>query len=127
MFLESPHRVHSALEDMVGIFGATRIGAIAKELTKVFETVHMDTLSNLHTWLGEHEERKKGEFVIVVSGAENADAGSQAEAHRALLQALLSELPLKTAVRLAATISGASRNRLYALALELSTDAKRGA
>jgi 16S rRNA (cytidine1402-2'-O)-methyltransferase len=120
VLLESPHRVLEALEDMVEIFGATRTGAIAKELTKVFETIRMDTLVGLHAWLGEREERQKGEFVIILAGAENVDADSDADAHRKLLKALLSELPLKTAVRLAATLSGASRNRLYALALELS-------
>lgn len=127
VLLESPHRVLDALEDMVEIFGPMRMGVIAKELTKAFETVRMDTLVALHAWLGEREERRKGEFVIVVAGAENGAADSEAEAHRRLLTALLSELPLKTAVRLAATISGASRNRLYALALELSGEGGRGA
>ncbi len=127
VILESPHRVLATLEDMVEIFGATRMGAIAKELTKVFENVRMDAMSNLLAWLGEREERQRGEFVIVVSGAEDAEADSEMEAHRELLQALLSELPLKTAVRLAARISGASRNRLYALALELGGAGERGA
>ena len=127
VILESPHRVLATLEDMVEIFGATRMGAVAKELTKVFENVRMDALSSLHAWLGEREERQRGEFVIVVSGAEDAEAESEMEAHCQLLQALLSELPLKTAVRLAATISGASRNRLYTLALELSSAGERGA
>ncbi len=122
VILESPHRVLATLQDMMEIFGATRMGAIAKELTKVYETVRLDTLTALHAWLGEREERQKGEFVIVVSGAEHADPDP--EAHRELLRDLLGELPLKTAVRLAAKISGASRNRLYALALELSGEGK---
>lgn len=124
VILESPHRVMATLQDMVEIFGATRMGAIAKELTKVFEAVRMDTLAALHAWLGEREERQKGEFVIVISGAEHADPDP--EAHRELLRTLLGELPLKTAVRLAAEISGASRNRLYALALDLSDEGKPG-
>lgn len=125
VMLESAHRVLAALEDMVEIFGATRMGAIAKELTKIFETVRLDTLANLHAWLGEREERQRGEFVIVVAGAERAETDT--DAYRELLQSLLNELPLKTAVRLAATISGASRNRLYALALKLSSERERGA
>lgn len=124
--LESPHRVLAALQDMAEIFGETRMAAVAKELTKVFETVRMDTLSALHAWLGERAERQKGEFVIVVSGAEDAGADPKAKSNRELLEALLEELPLKTAVKLAAAISGASRNRLYALALELGADGESG-
>lgn len=124
--LESPHRVLAALGDMVEIFGASRTGAVAKELTKVFETVRMDTLAALHAWLGERAERQKGEFVILVAGADNAGGASEADAHRDLLKALLEELPLKTAVRLAAGITGASRNRLYAIALALRGESERG-
>lgn len=122
VILESPHRLLAALEDMVEVLGAARMATVAKELTKVFETVRMDTLASLHAWLGEREERRKGEFVIVVAGADKSDAGQETHQHRQLLQILLSELPLKTAVRMAAAISGASRNQLYALALELSSE-----
>ncbi len=122
VILESPHRVLATLEDLAEIFGAARQAAIAKELTKVFETVRMDSLEALHAWLSERAERQKGEFVIVVSGSEGNDKDVQVEANRQLLATLLKELPLKTAVRLAATISGASRNRLYALALELGSE-----
>lgn len=126
VILESPHRVLAALEDMIEIFGANRTGAIAKELTKVFETVRLGALSELHAWLGERAERQKGEFVIVVSGADNAGTEPDTDANRELLVTLLKEVPLKTAVRLAATITGASRNRLYALALELNGDEEAG-
>lgn len=127
VILESPHRLLAALEDMREIFGATRLAAVAKELTKVFETVRMDTLSNLYAWLSEREERRKGEFVLMVSGSDDTDPDLQAASDRELLQILLSELPLKTAVKLAAAISGESRNRLYALALELNGKGDDGA
>lgn len=120
IILESPHRLLAALEDMAEVLGADRMATIAKELTKVFETVRRDTLTSLRAWLGEREERQKGEFVIVVAGAGKTDTDQETQRHRQLLEILLSELPLKTAVRLAAAISGASRNQLYALALELS-------
>ena len=121
VILESPHRLLAALGDMVEVLGAARMATVAKELTKVFETVRMDKLANLRAWLGEREERRKGEFVILVAGAEKTDADQKTQQHRQLLQILLSELPLKTAVRLAAAISGANRNQLYALALDLSS------
>ncbi len=120
IILESPHRLLAALEDMAEVLGTNRMATIAKELTKVFETVRRDTLASLRAWLGEREERQKGEFVIVVAGAGKTDTDQETQRHRQLLEILLSELPLKTAVRLAAAISGASRNQLYALALELS-------
>lgn len=122
VILESPHRVLASLGDMAEIFGSEREGAIAKELTKVFETVRRDSLTGLQRWLEADPARQKGEFVIVVAGA----AGHETEAGepQALLSALLSELPLKTAVRLTADISGMSRNRLYALALELRGEGK---
>lgn len=122
VILESPHRLLAALEDMVEVLGADRMATIAKELTKVFETVRMDTLASLRAWLGEREERQKGEFVILVAGSVESEADQETQQHRRLLEILLSELPLKTAVRLAAAISGASRNQLYALALDLSRE-----
>ena len=126
VILESPHRLLAALDDMAEVLGAERMATIAKELTKVFETVRMDTLASLRAWLSEREERQKGEFVIVVAGADKAEADQESQQHRRLLEILLGELPLKTAVRLAAAISGASRNRLYALALDLSSEHGRG-
>ena len=119
VLLESPHRVLAVFEDLIGVFGGDRRATIAKELTKLFETVRTDSLETLYAWLAENTERQKGEFVIVVSGARERPAGQVDEEQRALLALLLEETPLKTAVRLAARISGANRNSLYEAALRL--------
>lgn len=119
VLLESPHRIVPTLEDLIDVFGGERSATIAKELTKVFETIRKDSLDALHAWLTADAERRKGEFVIIVSGAEPSTAGVGADEHRTLLQLLLEEMPVKTAVRLAAKISGANRNSLYELALRL--------
>ena len=119
VLLESPHRIQASLEDLIDVFGGDRNATIAKELTKVFETVRMDSLTALYAWLTADPERQKGEFVIIVTGAEAPSGGVVDEQHRALLELLLEELSLKSAVRLAAKISGANRNNLYEMALRL--------
>lgn len=119
VLLESPHRVLATFEDLIEVYGGDHTATIAKELTKRYETVRSDALDALYAWLRENAERQKGEFVIIVSGAEATPTGLIDAEQRALLELLLEETPLKTAVRLAARISGANRNSLYELALRL--------
>jgi len=118
--LEGPHRLLPTLEDMAAVFGPERTAAVAKELTKRFEVVRRDTLGALHAWLTESAERQKGEFVLVIGGAAKTPAEASESAHRVLLSTLMDEVPLKTAVKMAAKISGANRNDLYELALALA-------
>ena len=89
---------------------------IARELTKLFESIASLPLSEAPGWLAEDENRRRGEFVLAVSAPPPAE-GVPAGAER-VLDLLLAELPLKQAVKLAAEISGASKNALYDLALE---------
>ncbi len=122
VFFESPRRVLAALTDLAGEFGAERPAALARELTKVHETVIGGTLAELRRWLETHAEQQRGEFVIVVGGALPAgedDAAAHASADK-LLRALIDELPLKQAVAVAARVSGGKRNVLYRRALALS-------
>lgn len=119
-FFESSHRLAASLGDMRKILGAERRAVVARELTKVFEEVHGDTLAELGNWIGADENRCKGEFVILVEGA---PASRQESCHvevQRLLAALLEELPIKRAVLLAAKITGLKKNVLYALALGLA-------
>ncbi|MDX1515021.1 MAG: 16S rRNA (cytidine(1402)-2'-O)-methyltransferase [Gammaproteobacteria bacterium] len=120
VLLESPHRIVDALDDMVEIFGPERPASVAKEMTKMYESVQTGTLGSLRAWLLEETERRKGEFVLVVSGAVASADGAGAEEQGRLLTLLLEELPLKTAVRLAAKITGEGKNDLYQLALRLN-------
>lgn len=120
VFLESSHRIVAALQDLMATLGATRIAALARELTKRYETVRLDTLAGLADWVTARAEREKGEFVLVVDGA-SAELDRQhiaCLAPEAVLELLLEELPVKQAARLAARLTGASRNALYRLALE---------
>lgn len=123
VFYESPRRILKALADLCSAFGGQRSAVVARELTKIHESVIADTLSELHGWLEQHPEQCRGEFVIVVAGAA-PETGNDDEARistRDLLSALIAELPLKQAVSVAARVTGAKRNALYQQALALAS------
>lgn len=123
VFFEAPHRVADSVADMCTALGEARRIVIARELTKLFESVHLCPLGEAADWLNAEDNRRKGEFVLIVEGAPTG-AASADEAQRTL-EVLLSELPLKQAVALATKISGAKRNRLYELALRIKASADR--
>ena len=114
VFLEAPHRIDAVAKDMA-ILGE-RMLSVGRELTKQFEEVAVMPANMLSAWLGESAQRSKGEFALVLHPLTVAPSGL-GEAER-VLDLLLAELPTKSAVRLAAQISGAPRNTLYALALQ---------
>jgi 16S rRNA (cytidine1402-2'-O)-methyltransferase len=125
VFYEAPHRVEHTLRDMAAAFGDERRIVIARELTKMFEEIHASRLSEAVGWLGAKPERCRGEFVLMVEGFQG-EAADTATAER-VLEALLAELPLNRAVKLAAQIGGAKRNALYRRALELQAGAEQTA
>jgi len=115
VFYEAPHRIEEAVADLAAVLEPGRTLVIARELTKLFESIVSLPLAEAPAWLAADENRRRGEFVLAVSAPPPAE-GVPADAER-VLAALLAELPLKQAVRLAAEISGASKNALYDLAL----------
>lgn len=119
VFFESPHRVLRTVEDMAAVFGADRDAAVARELTKTFETVRRGPLGELLEWMRADPDQQRGEFVLMVAGhrADDADEDS-ADAER-VLRVLLGDLPVRRAAAVAAELTGLSRNRLYELALKL--------
>lgn len=118
VFYEAPHRVRETMADFEQAFGGERRVIIARELTKLFETIHACRLGDACGWLDADSNRSRGEFVLIVEGAAaNGDADAE-EAER-VLKLLLAQLPLKQAVQLAADITGAKKNALYQRALEL--------
>ena len=119
VFHESSHRIVECLEDMLAILGGDRPGVIARELTKVFETIESGSLAALSVWLQADPNRQKGEFVVLVQGTPPAGDTALDETTRHVLAVLLAELPLKQAAALAAKITGLSRNALYAQALKM--------
>ncbi len=117
VFYEAPHRVRECVDDLVAVFGPERDLLVAREMTKLYEETVRLPLGQAPAWFDGNADHVRGEFVLAVSGAPEAE-GLDAEAGR-VLALLLEELPLKTAARLAASITGAPKNALYARALEL--------
>ncbi|MDP4027543.1 MAG: 16S rRNA (cytidine(1402)-2'-O)-methyltransferase [Gallionella sp.] len=117
VFYEAPHRIVECVTDLCSVLGGERQIVLAREITKLFETIHACPLRDAEAWLMADSNRQRGEFVVLVSGAV-PQPGLPAEARR-VLEALLGELPLQQAVQLATQISGAGRNELYQLALQL--------
>ncbi|UJP02019.1 MAG: 16S rRNA (cytidine(1402)-2'-O)-methyltransferase [Nitrosomonas sp.] len=126
IFYEAPHRILECIADMIDIFGAQREITLARELTKLFETIHSGTLAGVLSWLQADTNQQKGEFVLLLSGAEIVDKSEISDEARHTLTCLLAELPLKQAVKLAAAITGANKNTLYQLALDLKAGGDSG-
>ena len=118
VLLEAPHRIE-ALAQALSVLGARRV-TVGRELTKQFENIETLAASGLASWLAAKPERQRGEFVLVIHDAPTSTATGDG---LRMLQLLLRELPLKTAVKLAAEISGESKNTLYEQALQLKNAA----
>ncbi len=121
VFYESSHRIAETLDDLIAVFGAQRNAVIARELTKLHETVKAAPLGVLRAWLQADEQQRRGEFVVLLAGAE-AGGDVVRLTTDALLRTLLDELPLKQAAHLAARISGGKKNSLYQRALAMVAD-----
>jgi 16S rRNA (cytidine1402-2'-O)-methyltransferase len=120
VFYEAPHRVRETVADLVELLDGARTIVFARELTKLFEQVASMPLADAPAWLAADANRERGEFVLLVSAPPPRE-GMDAEAER-VLAALLAELPVKQAAKLAAEITGQPKNALYARALELKRD-----
>ena len=113
IFYESSHRVVEALADMVQVFGGARVAVLARELTKLFETVLDGPLVEVAQRVAADANQQRGEFVLLIAGAdEDADAQRLAEGWR-VFELLRGELAPSRAAKLAAEITGAPRKALY--------------
>jgi 16S rRNA (cytidine1402-2'-O)-methyltransferase len=112
IFYESSHRVAESLADMRDIFGAAREAVLARELTKMFETVLGEPLAELAARVAGDPDQQRGECVILVAGRGEETDAKLAEGRR-IFAILRDELPPAKAAKLAAAISGAPRKLLY--------------
>lgn len=118
---EAPHRIEETMAAARQALGDGRRVLIARELTKLHESLHCCTLAEGPGWLASDANHRRGEFVLVIEGAPSRPEGEpDPSAHDALLRALLAALPVSAAARVAAEISGVSRGVLYNRALALS-------
>lgn len=113
LFYESSHRIVDCLADMVTVFGATRDAVIARELTKLYETVLDGPMQSLLDRVTADPNQQRGEFVLLVSGADGDDADAVLAEGRRVFALLRDELPPARAAKLAAAITGAPRKALY--------------
>jgi len=114
IFYESSHRITASLSDMIQVFGPDRQAALAREITKQFETIVKAELSRLLEFIAGDANQQKGEFVILLHGAEEKKRDDLA----GILGPLMGALSLKQAVALAVEITGRPRNEVYAEALK---------
>jgi len=112
VFYESAHRIAEALADCATELGGERPAALARELTKLFETVLDGTLAGIRAVLDADEHQRKGEFVLLVQGA-GEDADAKVAEGRRLYAKLCEHLKPSQAAKLAAELSGAPRKALY--------------
>ncbi|ODS96900.1 MAG: 16S rRNA (cytidine(1402)-2'-O)-methyltransferase [Lautropia sp. SCN 69-89] len=152
VLFEAPHRIAQTLPAIATACGDARWIAIGRELTKRFEEVHVCRAGEAAAWLAADPNRERGEYVLVVAAsghdplragdgegkqparAKAAEAGDSGEGTHApasasvdaesLLAALLDELPLSRAVKVAERATGLPHRTLYRLALAI--DAARG-
>lgn len=118
VFYEAPHRILDCATALVEAFEPTRQVVFARELTKMFEEIHRCPLSEAESWIRADAHREKGEFVVLLEGATEAQDAEDVEAER-ILNILLAECSVKQAANLTAQITGRKKNALYERALRL--------
>jgi 16S rRNA (cytidine1402-2'-O)-methyltransferase len=116
IFYEAPHRILDLLEALQEVFGDTREMVLARELTKLFETIKSGTISEILVWAKADSNQQRGEMVVMVAGS-SAITTAEEFAVEKTLKILLAALPLKQAVEIAAEISGQKKNAIYDQAL----------
>ena len=114
VILEAPHRIEALAKSLAAL--GPRLVTVGRELSKQFEEIATVDCIGFALWLAADPQRTRGEFALVLHA--NAQAAAADDGLR-VLELLLRELPVKSAVKLAAEITGGSRNELYDAALRL--------
>ncbi|SFM73728.1 16S rRNA (cytidine(1402)-2'-O)-methyltransferase [Marinobacter zhejiangensis] len=122
VFYESPHRIVDMIEDVVAVFGEHREVAITRELTKTFESFYGGAAAGVLDQLQADPNATKGEFVVMVQGAQPRSEEQPGVDVDKMLRLLCQELPVKKAARIGAELTGVSRNDLYQRALALKDE-----
>ncbi len=123
---ESVHRIADTLADAIDIFGTSRAAFIGRELTKLHEQCVRGDLQQLATMLANGEIVSKGEFVLAIAGNVEAKTDTETIGVERLLQTLLTALPGKQVVSLAAELTGRNKNDLYRQMLKLKAGEAQG-
>ncbi|MFJ2352251.1 MULTISPECIES: 16S rRNA (cytidine(1402)-2'-O)-methyltransferase [unclassified Glutamicibacter] len=110
VFFEAPHRLSDFLDAAIEAFGQDRQAAVARELTKKFEEVRRDSLANLRAWA---EDGVRGEIVVVVHGAPEAEAASIEDLLPKVAALVKEGMRMKQAVAEVAEKFGVKKRELY--------------
>ena len=121
VFYESSHRIVDSLNDALSVLGGERMVAMGRELTKTFETIKRCSLAELCEFVQADPNQQKGEFVVVVSRAEEDESADEAEVSE-MLEKVLPILSVKQASQVVAAITGKKKNKIYQMALEMQQD-----
>ncbi|HUO55595.1 MAG TPA: 16S rRNA (cytidine(1402)-2'-O)-methyltransferase [Rhodoblastus sp.] len=123
VFFESPRRLGETLADLAAVLGP-RPAAVARELTKHFESVRRGTLDAL---AGDYEREgpPKGEIVLLVAPPGEDAPILDGAALDDKIRAALAKFSLKDAASVVAAETGQPRRKIYARALELSGEARK--
>ncbi len=119
VFYESSHRIRASLDDIQQVIGPDREMVVMRELTKRHEQVFRGSVQRVVEQVAADPNHQKGEFVLVIRGAD-ASAGALQISSTILLQGLLDELSASKAASLAAKLTGLPRKQMYEQALKLS-------
>jgi len=121
VFYESPHRILDTVSDIMEVMGAHREIVLGREITKTFETFYSGEASQVLSALTDDPHGSRGEFVVMVRGADKTESGLMAGALDVdqLLSLLMAELPVKKVAKIASGLTGLGKNELYQRALEL--------
>jgi 16S rRNA (cytidine1402-2'-O)-methyltransferase len=115
VFYEAPHRLLDCIDDFCVTFGRERDVVIARELTKVHETLYRGSLGEVAAAIKVDPNAARGEIVIVLAGAPASDEQENERRALDMIPVLTQHLSRAQAIKVAAEITGAKRNRLYAL------------
>ncbi|MCU4676665.1 16S rRNA (cytidine(1402)-2'-O)-methyltransferase [Catenovulum sp. 2E275] len=117
VFYESTHRIIASLQDLQTSMGAEQTIVIGRELTKTFETFYAGTVADTLDWIQADHNQQKGEFVLIIEGAEKTQEIDQKSID--LLVKLKAYMPLKAAAGIVAETYGVNKKALYQAGIEL--------
>lgn len=113
IFYEAPHRFADTLLDMVDVFGGGREAALARELTKTYETIRRTSLAELLDWVNRDPDQQKGEIVLIVSPAKSDEQKLLSKEALLLLTTLAEYVPARKAAKLVSSVTGVKTSILY--------------
>lgn len=117
VFFEAPHRLSDSLKDAVNTFGADRLGAICREMTKRYEETVRGTLADLSAWADSNEIL--GEITIVIAGAVTDSASlTAADMVRRVQEFEAAGMDRKSAIATVADEFGIAKRLVYAAVVD---------